>query len=64
MGDIGVLLSSVCSVRWLHGDRGGQLNERFLAVVVDGLRAPGVSPLPYRAATLPEIERLVDASGQ
>mgnify|MGYP000008679736 CR=1 FL=1 len=64
MGDIGVLLSSVCSARWLHGDRGRQLNERFLAVVVDGLRAPGTSPLPYRPATLPEIERLVAASGQ
>jgi AcrR family transcriptional regulator len=64
MGDIGVLLSSVCSARWLHGDRGRQLNERFLAVVIDGLRAPGASPLPYRPATLPEIERLVEASGQ
>jgi AcrR family transcriptional regulator len=64
MGDIGVLLSSVCSARWLHGDRGRQLNERFLAIVIDGLRAPGASALPYRPATLPEIERLVEASGQ
>jgi AcrR family transcriptional regulator len=63
MGDIGVLLSSVCSARWLHGDRGRQLNERFLAIVIDGLRAPGASALPYRPATLPEIERLVEASG-
>lgn len=64
IGDIGVLLSSVCSARWLHGDRGRQLNERFLAVVIDGLRAPGASPLPYRPATTPEIERLVEASRQ
>lgn len=64
VGDIGVLLSSVCSARWLHGDRGRQLNERFLSVVVDGLRAPGASPLPYRSATLPEIERLLESRGQ
>lgn len=62
IGDVGVLLASVCSVPWLHGERGRQLNERFLAVVLDGLRAPGTSRLPYRPATLPEIERLVDAS--
>jgi AcrR family transcriptional regulator len=64
VGDVGVLLSSVCSAPWLHGDRGRQLNERFLAVVLDGLRAPGTSPLPYRPATLPEIERLISACGQ
>ena len=64
VGDVGVLLSSVCSARWLHGDRGRQLNERFLAVIIDGLRAPGASPLPYRPATLPEIERLIEASGK
>ena len=64
VGDVGVLLSSVCSAPWLHGDRGRQLNERFLAVVLDGLRTPGTSPLPYRPATLPEIERLIAACGQ
>jgi AcrR family transcriptional regulator len=64
IGDVGVLLSSICSVPWLHGDRGRQLNERFLAVVVDGLRAPGTRPLPYRPASLPEIERLIAACGQ
>lgn len=64
IGDVGVLLSSVCSVPWPHGDRGRQLNERFLGVVVDGLRAPAASPLPYRPATLPEIERLIAACGR
>jgi len=64
IGDVGVLLASISSVSWLHGDRGRQLNERFLAVVLDGLRAPGASPLPYRPATLPEIERLIEACGR
>jgi AcrR family transcriptional regulator len=62
LGDVGVLLSSVGSAPWLHGDRGRQLNERFLAIVIDGLRAPAASPLPYRPASLPEIERLLEAS--
>ena len=62
VGDVGVLLSSVCSAPWLHGVRGRQLNERFLSVVIDGLRASSTTPLPHRPATVREIERLLEVS--
>lgn len=57
-GDLPLVISALASAVWLRGERGGELSERFLTIILDGMRAPGSTPLPHRALSKRELESL------
>jgi AcrR family transcriptional regulator len=59
-GDLPVLISGISRTLWLSGPTAETLAERYVAILLDGLRAPGRESLPGRALTIAETERLLD----
>jgi AcrR family transcriptional regulator len=57
-GDLPLLLSAIGSAFWLRGERGAELSGRYVTIMIDGLRAPGATPLPHRALSKRELEAL------
>ncbi len=57
--DVSMLLSGIAHVVELAGDLGATLRQRYLTIVLDGLRPVDASPLPGRALDLDELHRLV-----
>src|SRR5262249_62353927 len=53
--DIGWVLEMVAAIRLRDGQRTGELRARYLALLLDGLRAPGPDPLPGPSPTWAEI---------
>ena len=53
--DIGWILEMVAAIRLRDGQRTGELRARYLALLLDGLRAPGPDPLPGPPPTWAEI---------
>ena len=52
--DVEFLLEFLASVKLGNADRTAELRQRHLAVVIDGLRAPGRTPLPGQPPTWEE----------
>ena len=59
--DIGWILEMVASVRGGDAGRTAQLRERYLTLLLDGLRTPQPSPLPGPPPTWAEISRRWDS---
>lgn len=57
-GDLALVLSGIGAARWLRGERGADLSERYLTMILDGLRAPGATPLPHRPLSKRELGEL------
>lgn len=57
--DVSMLLSGIAHVVELAGDLGATLRQRYLTIVLDGLRPADASPLPGRPLDLNELHRLV-----
>src|SRR5215469_18200744 len=53
--DIAWVLEMVAAIRLRDGKRTGELRARYLALLLDGLRAPGPDPLPGPPPTWAEI---------
>ena len=53
--DIAWVLEMVAAIRLRDGQRTGELRARYLALLLDGLRAPGPDPLPGPPPTWAEI---------
>ena len=56
--DVSMLLSGIAHVVELAGDLGARLRQRYLTIVLDGLRPADASPLPGRPLELDELHRL------
>jgi len=52
--DVEFLLEFLAAVKLGNASRTGELRQRHLAVVIDGLRAPGRTPLPGQPPTWEE----------
>ena len=61
VNDIGWILEMVASVRGGDAGRTAQLRERYLTLLLDGLRTPQPSPLPGPPPTWAEISRRWDS---
>jgi AcrR family transcriptional regulator len=57
--DVSMLLSGIAHVVELAGDLGATLRQRYLTIVLDGLRPAEASRLPGRPYDLDELHRLV-----
>ena len=44
---------------WLTGEHAPVLARRYLTVILDGLRAPGQTPLPGKPLTLADMNRIL-----
>jgi AcrR family transcriptional regulator len=55
--DVSMLLSGIAHVVELAGDLGKTLRQRYLTIVLDGLRPADASPLPGRPYALDELHR-------
>jgi AcrR family transcriptional regulator len=55
--DISLVFELVAAVKTADSARTTQLRRRYLAVILDGLRAPGSGPLPGPAPTWQEINQ-------
>jgi AcrR family transcriptional regulator len=53
--DLSLVFEMVASIKGAGRERTGQLRQRYLAVILDGLRAPGGTPLPGPAPGWQEI---------
>jgi AcrR family transcriptional regulator len=58
-GDIPLLLSGVGRSIWITGEHAPVLTRRYLAVILDGLRAPGATSLPGHPLTLDDMSRIL-----
>jgi AcrR family transcriptional regulator len=58
-GDVPLLLAGVGRSVWIRGEHGPALAERFLAVVLDGLRAPGATTLPGEPLSREDMDRVL-----
>ena len=56
-GDLPLLLGSVGRAAWAGAPSAETLLDRYVAVILDGLRAPGATPLPGRAPGFDEVDR-------
>jgi AcrR family transcriptional regulator len=63
-GDLALVLAGIRPAHWAQGERGRQLSERYLTIVVDGLRAPGATPLPHRPLAKRELDELFAAGSR
>ncbi|MDQ3403086.1 MAG: TetR/AcrR family transcriptional regulator [Actinomycetota bacterium] len=59
--DIGPLLMMVATVAELTGEFNPDLWRRYLAVLLDGIRAPGESPLPGEPPTHIQVDKAIRA---
>jgi AcrR family transcriptional regulator len=57
-GDLPLLFGGVAQSEWLAGDRAVEVIDRFVTIVLDGLRAPGQTPLGGDALTPAEVEAM------
>jgi AcrR family transcriptional regulator len=57
-GDLPLLFGGVAQSEWLSGDRAVGVIDRYVTIVLDGLRAPGQSPLGGEALTSAEVEAM------
>ena len=53
--DVVLLLETLNSITLPGGDGGHSLRNRYLALLLQALRAPGAEPLPGRPATPAEL---------
>lgn len=60
-GDVPLLLSGLGRSIWIAGELAPALTERYLAVILDGLRAPAARPLPGRPLAREEMDRILFA---
>ena len=58
-GDVPLLLSGVGRSIWITGEHAPVLTRRYLAVILDGLRAPGTTSLPGHPLTLDDMSRIL-----
>jgi AcrR family transcriptional regulator len=54
MSDVVLLLETLSAITLPGGDGGNALRRRYLALILQALKAPGVAPLPGRPADLNE----------
>lgn len=57
-GDLPLLFGGVAQSEWLTGDRAIEVIDRYVTIVLDGLRAPGQAPLGGDALTPAEVEAM------
>jgi AcrR family transcriptional regulator len=57
-GDLPLLFGGVAQSEWLAGGRAVEVIDRFVTIVLDGLRAPGLTPLGGDALTPAEVEAM------
>jgi AcrR family transcriptional regulator len=57
-GDLPLLFGGVAQSEWLAGERAVEVIDRFVTIVLDGLRAPGQTPLGGDALTPAEVEAM------
>jgi len=57
-GDLPLLFGGVAQSEWLAGGRAVEVIDRFVTIVLDGLRAPGQTPLGGDALTPAEVEAM------
>jgi AcrR family transcriptional regulator len=55
-GDVPLLFNGLGTSQYTEGERAVEHAERYLAIILDGLRAPGASPLPGRPLSEAEID--------
>jgi len=56
--DVSMLFSGVAHATAVAGDLAPKLRERYVRIVLDGLRPDGASPLPGRPLDFPELRRM------
>jgi AcrR family transcriptional regulator len=57
-GDLPLLFGGVAQAEWLTGERAVEVIDRYVTIVLDGLRAPGQTPLGGGALTPDEVEAM------
>ena len=57
-GDLPLLFGGVAQSEWLTGDRAVEVIDRYVTIILDGLRAPGQTPLGGDALTSAEVEAM------
>jgi AcrR family transcriptional regulator len=55
-GDLPLLFGGLAQSEWLTGERAVEVIDRYVTIVLDGLRAPGHTPLAGEALTADEVE--------
>jgi AcrR family transcriptional regulator len=59
-GDLPALIGGIAQSMWISGENAETLVDRYVSIVLDGLRAPGRERLPGRPLTIAEVEQLLD----
>jgi AcrR family transcriptional regulator len=60
-GDLPLLFGGVAQAEWLTGERAVEVIDRYVTIVLDGLRAPGQTPLAGEALEPDEVEAMFRA---
>jgi AcrR family transcriptional regulator len=57
-GDLPLLFGGLAQAEWLAGERAVEVIDRYVTIVLDGLRAPGHTPLAGEALAPEEVEAM------